>query len=614
MTTLKSTSFDQQRDKNLKALQRNGFQADLALGSLPQRKAERILQLLQNRAEIEFCATTQAQRESYEIERWHSDFIRMRDIHARTDDHDRATLLLRQRLWKVVPNCRFKRFQEVFTAQHNWIMPSFDISGEAVIFRRSPGFRQLSVRACLVSADLLPEKLAENLGLVTFSDQDRGKNFERLQKKADLEVVQQLKLIWDSAWQPEEHNLRILVIQQPSPTIASCYQQAKPLSPDLVGALLYVREDPPARSSHDRAQSADRVGRRLSIQFFDNAYQAYRKTKNEARLQSAEIDKLEQLRTTLADFNGRLDQEWRKDSEPDQKRQLLAEGMDLVTKALKQLHSCNNRHKLFAHDLLESIGTFVDSRGRVNPTRTMVKLIAVTDSIEKRFREIYPIAGYNQEDQLLLEREIKRHELAIIGFCKSLRQNAYRLDLRVVPLVDSKLTPAQLRSNATGLIGALRANPTTLEGLKLRPFVTFSNRLLEKHQELRNAIFARDRQSAKEAVLKMHLIGKFHAVNVCFERIQNMLEDRSGIRLGAIRSFADEIAKIYSTIHIFPDLVIKPYTGPFEELQQGLIGLQDELKMHAKQDADLSPRSSIYWALKEYLKKFNVEKMVKDLP
>ncbi|MBT7337627.1 hypothetical protein HN801_02890, partial [Candidatus Peregrinibacteria bacterium] len=79
MGSRKTTTFDELRDRNVSMLKKAGHTPDVDMAALTSAKRKRVLELLEDRAEIEGLASTQSQREEYGVEEWHEGFVRLRD-------------------------------------------------------------------------------------------------------------------------------------------------------------------------------------------------------------------------------------------------------------------------------------------------------------------------------------------------------------------------------------------------------------------------------------------------------------------------------------------------------------------------------------------------------
>lgn len=593
---LTTAKFDTLRDRNERDFDAIAYQPGVAIDRGTASRRRRIHTLLQRRADLEDLASTQSQREEYGVEQWHEEFVRMRDLIAYPNTQLEGDAL-RQHVWSTLPNSRFKRFQEAFSQPHQWIVPAFTMStGNYVQWNGRQDFNAMSLDPCLVSADRIPEKLAKDLGLADFED-DNDKPYDRLKKKADMPSIKKLKEIWESTTPLQTRNHRLLRINSDVPATN--------------GRILYTREE---ENGTEEVRNGDAPTQR-TVQFFDSAYGALRKTHHERHLYSREMDMLTTLQIDAADLAVLLDHDWRKDTPDDEKEQMRERTQELVRRTKELLHSdaWENKYKVKANDLLSAIKNLQDKSGKTNVSACLAKLVAANSRLRERLDEMQPKSGYNEQDQMVLERATQTHEKGIRGFRDNVEQNAPALHDRLQLFGQSELTQSQIDAQASGILGKLKFKPTDLKNITLHPFATYAARLNEKYEQLSTAVYSRDLTTAQQTIVQMHLIGKFQAVHTCFERTKQYMIEGEHLPISRIRVFVSQLYALFSTFQVYPDVTVESYQQPFEKMQSDLEGIKNRLRHYERQDIDVSERTQIYKDLKDYLDTFNLEKIVGGL-
>ncbi len=592
---LTTITFATLRERNSRSLERAETPAESAdVTHLSSRQRRRIGILLEKRAHIEDLASTQNQREAYGVGPWHGDFVRMRDLHG-YPGADAEGEALRARVWESIPNSRFKRFQELFCHPHQRIVPAFDIDGDNnITFRASPNFNTLSLQGCLVSPDLIADDLARDLRLCAFTDDDDRHPERRLQKKHA--AVPRLKKLWESSVSLQPNHHRVLVVSPPTPEIDAAYGEHVS-GPDLqaLGSILYVREE----------DQEDGEPRKLLVQHFDSAYGAHRKTLHEAHVHEREINQLEKLQVSLLSMNRRLDREWK---EPERRDGLRAECRALFDACIAALERCTNKYKVEAHGFVDDARELRDSRGRENITATMTRMVAVVKRFHRRYGEMFPKGGFNQQDRMALQRHIKGQETALCQFRQSIEHGASVIGNGSVALFGEKSMSADVvRSNVRGIQQRMEIDPHVIRNVTVQPLLFYAAALHDGYLDLEAALLARDQRMAKDTVLRMHVLGKFQEIRSRCERLKADFVDADRISLSAIHVFVDNLQKIFNTFQVFPNEIVEDYREPFEDLQRGLADLQRQIDAYAGQDAEVGQRTEIARTLKEYLDSFDIE-------
>jgi len=244
----------------------------------------------------------------------------------------------------------------------------------------------------------------------------------------------------------------------------------------------------------------------------------------------------------------------------------------------------------------------------------MAKIVAAISSLESRFREMYPKGGYNQQDQLALENAIRSAEHIIGGFAARLRENGNLLGGQLRLFGGAKLSEAQLRMDAGGILNRIGIGDAALDRVQLRPLRVFAERLDEKRELLREALLQRDRERAEDLAVQLNVIAKFHGVQVCFERLRQFMAAGDSVPAAAIRDFVGRLTEVYHPLQLFPQRRVGGYQEPFEALKAGLDHISERLQAYSGGDVGVGQRTLLYRSLREYLDRFDLEAIVRALP
>jgi hypothetical protein len=448
----------------------------------------------------------------------------------------------------------------------------------------------MSLAPCLVSADKIPEKLAEDLKLVEFTDQDRGSGgpLRRLVKKAQLEPINRLKFIFENAEQLQEDHHRVLRIKDDDA--------------DLDGTILYTRTE-------ENADLPDAI----TVQHFKSAYAAYRKTLHEGGSYNEEIPNLALLRERLITLNRKVDREWKAETPQLQKDDLREKASVLLTEYTVVLTACTAEYKVLACELLNEAASFEDRTGKVNPSAALSKMVAAVRRLELRKTEVIAKGSYNHKDQMVLKGEIEGQESILKDARAGLQDKAHILASNLELFGTRTLSPAQVDAQVAGVMSTLGVHPDDLARVTLKPLSVYSRKLSEKLSALGTALIQRDKTAALDAAVSMHVIGKFQGVRSTFERVREHMADDKSIPLARVREFVSQMRTHVDNHQILPGHTVAGYVDAFTTVCERLQKVEDRLAQ-LSDATEATPSSDLYKELKTYLEECDLEGMVKELP
>ncbi|MCO6432666.1 MAG: hypothetical protein J5J00_17575 [Deltaproteobacteria bacterium] len=642
-------SFDDLRTRSNRRLEKAGHlqangEAAADISQTTGTGSPRIQGEYAKRALIESLATGQPQREYYtqavenlirsgridppdlfpdfNIRNWRDRFIAIREMELPWGQEKRDATL--RATWLQLGNSVARRFQELFSRPEQMMVPKRaleEMESPRTDFglARPSTIRSLelySVLPCIVSADLLPTKLAVSLKLMTVEEGD--KPLDRIAKKADLAVVNGLKVIFDSArpinhrdqWPP---NNRVLVISEPSDVVRHRYPGVSVPDSSILGGIIYTRE---INREKDSIFTGKFQPRRLSAQHFSSAYAARRKTRHEYQEYATEIEEISRLGARLKTMNGTLQSEWKPGVSPQAKENLVAQGRELIAECIEKLRFCENRFKLHALKLMDGITTgedkrgeaaFLDSLGRPNVAPIMAKTGAAERALRRRYAEMTKKGGYNEQDHMMIRHKLAEHEEAIESITCKVAAEAERLKHSLQLFSDAPLSERQIANNVQGLMIALGVSVTPLNNVTLRPFKAVAEKLRGTAEELKVALTARDREKAMDACIKIHVIGKLYSLNKTVEEMKDQVVTPHHVNLKEMSAFVGRFHALFSERQLFPERVVPEVENVFEKLEKDLAGLKRALDHYAGKDLTLEDRRAMFKRMKEFMKVFDLE-------
>lgn len=573
MSPCNRRTLEHERQQNDAAVLRTGFNPEVGLASVAHGLRSRFEQLLRKGVLIETLLSVEDQKQDYGVDRWNEGFQRVDDRQFR-------------RVLAVFPD--FARFQQLFCRREDFIGPR---SGRVV---RS---RTLSLRPCLVSVDRIPDKFVEDLRFCDFSG-DKGNPLARRAKKK--EIIPRLKLLFEAAVPLQHGHHRIHVIEQPSSELQRQYRGVPGPDTRTLGKLLYTRESGNGEE-HERM-----------AQLFD-VYGARRKTMHQSQGYEREISLLTNMEYELGLLVRRLDTAWSPTKGTPERQELSSEAKRLLQGFEHDLRLCKNLPKVEAHDLLDRCAELRDSRGKENISAAMSQMVATRNRLEKRFNEMYPKGGFNQEDRLALHHAIREHEKAMRSARTMLEQGTPAfLQLSSQWSGTSAAGNAEVEGASVERAMGLRSNP--IRDIRLEPFRTYAQCMQQQYGTLRGALRRRDRTASLDAIVSAHVIGKFQAIRTCFEHMKDFSVEREHDPLGRIARFALELREQFSTFQIVPEHRVPALVQPFEFMERALVALEKSVKRFAGQHLTPSRRAELCSIIKEYLDAYDLEAMVRSRP
>lgn len=613
MASVNTPTFEDLIEKNDRALEKAGFSPEnKEITDYPKKVRGSIQKLLMEKQVIEeLLSLGGKQQEDYgKNDAWHQEFVRLGDI-TEINDFTLEGEKLQAEIWKQFPNSTFKRFQELFCKPADYAVTHFTAErGRRIVFEKHGELDAMTLRGCLVSPDLIPDKLAEDLMLCDFSDNVRDP-VGRLQKKAA--EIERLKFIFESALPFQRTHRRMLRIEHPIGDVDERYSVLGP-DPSTVGTILYTREQDTRKKVRKGEKTVMEPSRQMIVQHFDSAYGAHRKTSHEERVYFRELDMLSDFEEELVAFRNMLDTEWRI-ADDARKEEFRSQAVLILGRIRTAFAHATGIQKSDARDLLEKASVLTDKAGRTNVSAAMSQMTAAVSRMHRRKKEMLPKNGYNTQDQMLLHERIRANENCLKAFRRQLRDGAPLLEDASLPLFNPAvvLDEKQIREQAWGIMKQT-GNRFSLQHVELAPLRMYASLLQHEYDAYEQTLMERNREGAIAQAIKMHVIGKLQAARTCIEHIKGFTEHAETISMEKVREFGGLIQGIFDAREIFPDRTVTSYEKPYAEMAAKIAGISRLLEAYDAEQTDLDAKTDLYENLKAYVDTIDIEDIVKWLP
>jgi hypothetical protein len=567
---------------------------------------------------LEELASPRAQRELYQQQTgaaWEDRFWRVRELRYMEAFGLRNNDLV-EYLWREFPNSRIKRFQELFTDPDSYSVPKMPTSAPCAQFPQRADLNTCSLRSCLVSPDRIPNKLAQDLGLITWPDKAPSP-INALEMKAQPSVIQGLKAIWETVFQLEPRNHRILVVGCGSPDAATNYPEAPPLDPSRVGSIIYVREDSSVDRSPRRNTFAPWAAPRRIAAFFPTVYAAYRKTLHETSGYDGEMTALNELRAKWDSLNERVNAQWKRRTAQEVKDALREELVTLVAESRKEFESVSNHHKKQAETFFAALSDDL-AQGSNNIRALTMRTTAAVTRLDRRQREVPYKSGTNESDRVELKRIIEQMEErfklvndSLLRASTILKQEITNRGgyFRTAGLSDE----AKLRATDR-ILGVMRIPVEGMAAISIRPFRVFGQKISESHIALRDALLRQDAVAAQQAIVQLVALSKLQRASATFERIRRYTGSSTAVPLRDLTRIAAQLRSVLELRSVFSDHIAASYDPTYQQIQRAVRRMANQLEAYEKKGMDLSQRTLMYKKLRAFLDLHDIEGLTSQLP
>ena len=581
------------------------------------RQAASLQRALIKQQTIDQISSPDAQRARYlqsTGRAWGQDFMSIREVRFMTIAGLTGDRLI-EHLWKELPSSRFKRFQELFSDPENFLIPRVTDGATGVSFLTAHELNNCSVLPCLISGDRLPSKLLQDLGLVTWPNRNPDA-LRVLQTKSSTPVLDGLKAIFDSTRSVGSRNQRVRLIGQPTTGEGTLYPTATPLSPKLLGSVLILRDDGGADVERSKDRNAPWQPPRKVVQFYPTVYAAYRKTSHETRGYDAEIAKVRDLSIDWRALNAKINEQWRRDTPPEEKAELRAELTSLANRTRAALGKVTNAQKKKADEFFAKIDVALQN-GDKNIGKMLTQMVAGATRLERRVETIPYKSRYNEEDRLLLKDTINSHIKRLKDFREALPKAAETLATEIAKpagLFNTEYaTDRERQTAAKSLVRRMGLPVSGIQHMDVRPFLAFARLLALDHTALVAAVERQDPQEARKALARMEVASKLQRANHAMEWLR---KEKAAGTPGPASVLASEAYAFHNSLTnrvIFPGTSTPEYDTECQLVTENIRGIVDDLKKDARGELAEAAQEELSQRLERFLYEEDLETVALNL-
>ncbi len=524
--------------------------------------------------------SSEAIKAVYGATQWRRDFRPLRSVDAR----------LRATIWNALPECPFKRFQEIFCLPEDRILPQFTYHGGRISWVDLPNPQKLTLRGCLVSVDRIPEKLVEDLGLVVFTEGQTPAG--RIKEKARLSVVLGLMLAFESSREVDQFHPRVRRLEHSSEELKRSYPaETRPISKERYGELLVTRH---YNDSNDQY--------RLILQRFRSGYAAVRASSYIHRSQDKEPRELGSVTVRIEFLANRLLNQW--DSlDADGRANITAKIKETSITLIQKFEHCTNKEKVRARELIDAAKECRDSRRVTNILATATRLRSACLSLRRRVKNVGYIAGNIRADELMLAEKVSAGGEALRLLGEAVQEAVAVVNLK------PKMSPndAVRQGQVDGIFKRAGLDLTILTPhLLIAPYRAFCTPIEQAMHALRHTLLSSDFEASKIELVKLHVLSKFGRAVEAIEELRLTVAKNPDIPPGELANVLNDVIKAFSEREVFPDIRTAALDVPYRLLRTEMTRTSRVLKVYETRGLDATARTQMYDRLKVYLDSVDV--------
>lgn len=569
-----------------------------------------------NRARLEALLSTDPQLKSFQAAtgtEWRESFIPVEQFRRGFHLFGLRGVNLVEHLWVQLPNCRFKRFQELFCEKSNYAIPRPNLEAPCVVYPPRDELNKLPLHACLASPARIPFKLLVDLGIVAEPTRELS-DLAALAIKSEPKVIATLKAVWDAAQNLSPGNERILLLRQID---QEKYPNATPLAEDKLGSIIYVRENTAVNRTGTKRDRGTWQAPEQVAAFFPSVYSALRKTDHETAGYQLETMSLGQLSVEWNELTTRAREQWRRNAPDEVKATIRSDLRTLVAKSRAELASVSNHLKR------EAVNSFAELESRLaegsnNITTHVTTADAAVRKLNTTINSSSRKSGYNTTDAKQLTALVEKAEHGFKLIADSLFRASARLQDEMKKrdgFFSQKALPSEaLEANANSLISKLGIPINAIDPVLERPVRIFALRVRSAYDELKAAILSQDAEQAKRAMVKLVVLSKLQRSSSVFEQLRRLTVCSETVPLKELTRSAASLRSLLELRSVFPQTLVPELQPTFKTIQRRASTIASGLESYRDQGLDLAARTQMYSRLRRYLDETDMEKLVRELP
>ena len=520
---------------------------------------------------------------------------------------------LAEHLWNQLPNCRFKRFQELFCDKSDYAIPRPDVSAPCAVYPPRAELDRIPLAACLVSPAAIPFKLLVDLGIVPEPTRELT-DLEAITVKANPSVIATLKAVFEAAACVGPGNERILLVKQIDTTK---YPEARPLSEETIGSIIYIRENTSVnRSGPKRERSVWQAPKQIAS-YFPSVYSAVRKTDHEAASYQLETVSLGELSQEWNELTTRAREQWRKAASVDSKTTIREDLTKLVAKSREELKCVSNHLKREALEVFSNLETRLLS-GSNNITTHVTAADAAVRRLNTTMTSSSRKTGYNTTDAAQLTALIVRAEHGFRQLADSLYGASARIQHETRKsdgyFSQKGLSLAEREAAANSLLSRIGIPINHLNNIDQRPLRIFAIRMRESYEKLKKALVAQNEDEVKRSMVQLVVFSKLQRANTVFEILRRRTGCSEVVTLKELTRNAAMLRSLLELRSVFPQTLVPEFQPTYRRVQRMVSTIASGLEGYHSKGLDLTERTQMYSRLRAYLDKTDLEDEVRNLP
>ncbi|MDZ4787072.1 MAG: hypothetical protein SGJ02_13445 [bacterium] len=626
LTEVTISEFTNRIDRDLEKL---GYSLDSDLSAFPEDRRSKIAAVLERRDRLTEIASPTSQVQAYDQAYESSGLWAMTFTRLGTINEDRFSMKegdnLRQHIWTSLRSCgyetsEFMRFQEIFCHPQDYIVPKFQIKPKGIVEFSPESIKYCSsVLGTLVSPDRISLTLAKKL-MIYDPEQDKGNAWARLESRSKLSVLEAVKLIWDSSITMSHHIGRIRIISTPNQALLDKYPDGISLPRnEILGKLLISRCLTQEKKSHDGV-----VWQRRGIQLFQDPHNSMRGAFHIAEQYFGEVAKIRDIQSELKHIHSRVNLEW-ESSDLEQREILISLSKEAIDKAITYLERKVDSNKVHAKDLLVAAREFRNSRGHINPTPFLVRVVNGINSLDKRVESTHVIGGKIHETKTRSLDQIEAASANIRYYSQRVESAADLLSLNLT-LFREDLSSDQRTKQAQSVLFRLALEPNILCEVDTIPYNLIAEKIRKNYDLLKTSLHQGNKEAAFEALVRMQIVVKFHTVYDTFEKIKLDLAKLESELVKSIPSSPESIIKnlhdraaylkvLFQERQIVPKHEVeKSFKDPFNDLRVILNTMERRLQEYLERKPSLEEVCEMLNRFKDFLDKSKIVARIRALP
>jgi hypothetical protein len=574
----------------------------IAVDAVRKKQRKKAGDVLNERLREQQALSIEQQIADYGINEWHETFEFLASVNE-VQGTNLADEKLRRLVWNILKDSPLKRANAALSDEPMLIIPHFKADKRRIWFHDLSCM--WSVKACPISLDRLPEKLIQDFKVDDFS----GAKTQTEKNIVKMRAIPGVKKVLDSTRYISGKNHRLSIIIPSNKVVDERYPGVPGPHPDIIGSIVSTSETQQSRKDVKLEKDLGPEPRLLKMQFFPDGYAAFRSTYYQAlSYEGHETNVLISIKNAVEQLNGRFEARWRAGVIPSVKADLIERTQQICMMCGESMESPQNPYKIRVKELMDAALEFAKME---SPTPAMTKMVAITRAIDTRLSDVTSLNEYNAADQQDLRSQIRKHEATFKDFRDGIKVNGEKLDFPIRHLGE-ELTPKQLDENIDVIKSQLGLKVKKEEKFIIRPFLTYFNAIEDELYILEKALRSRDVEEQTDAVINMHVISKFQALQTCFEHLKTFSLHPSMYRPTEIRAYLDKVKDIMAAREIFPDRIIEELEDLYELLTMSVEKL-DQIFSIIQQTMDYETMKELLEEFNEELDKHDIEGDVREL-